>query len=126
MSSFNIRAHHGLCTSFFEGKGYSDAFTANISEMIALLEENPNVRIIDHSDEICKACPHDRCGICDSSDKVKKYDNAVLMLCGIESGTEMKWDEFRKIVSKKIIEENKLADVCGDCQWYNICGRKRD
>lgn len=125
MLKYNIRAHHGLCTSFFEGKGYSDSFTANMSKMIALLEENPNVRIIDHTDEICKACPHDQSGVCDSSEKVKRYDKAVLKLCGIESGAEMPWNEFCKLVSKNIIAANKLADVCGDCQWYEICGRKR-
>lgn len=89
MSSFNIRAHHGLCIGFFEGKGYSDDFTSNMSKMISLLEENPNVRIIDNTDEICKACPHDCCGVCASAEKVSRYDNAVLELCGIESGTEI-------------------------------------
>ena len=125
MSSFDIRAHHGLCISFFEGKGYSDDFTSNMSKMIALLEENPNVRIIDHTDEICKACPHDRSGVCDSSEKVRKYDNAVMKLCHIESGAKMSWNEFRQLVLKHIILENKLADVCGDCQWYDICVRKQ-
>lgn len=59
MLKYNIRAHHGLCISFFEGKGYSENFTANMAKMIALLEVDPNVKIIDHTDEICKACPHD-------------------------------------------------------------------
>ena len=38
MSSFDVRAHHGLCMSFFEGKGYSDSFTANMAEKKMLLE----------------------------------------------------------------------------------------
>ena len=124
MLKYNIRAHHGLCISFFEGKGYSEDFTANMEKMIALLEEDPNVKIIDHIDEICKACPHDCSGVCESSEKVREYDNAVMKLCRIESGAEMSWNEFRRLVYENIIAENKLADVCGDCQWYSICGRK--
>lgn len=125
MSSFNVRAHHGLCVAFFEGKGYSDSFTANMSEKIAILEEDPLVRIVDHADKICEACPNNDNGVCISIGKVSKYDSAVLLLCGIKSGTEMHWNDFVKLVSDRIIAAKRLSEICGDCQWYNICGRSQ-
>ena len=34
MSSFKIRPHHGLCTAFFEGKGYSGDFVRNMANVL--------------------------------------------------------------------------------------------
>ena len=55
--------------------------------------------------------------------KVAGYDSAVLERCGIKSGTELRWKEFSKLVHDNIIGAKKLSEVCGDCQWYSICGR---
>ena len=109
--------------SFFEGKGYSDSFTANMTEKKMLLEKDPLVRIVDHVDEICRVCPHNIDGVCSSLGKVAKYDSEVLERCGIKSGTELRWKEFSKLVHDNIIGAKKLSEVCGGCQWYSICGR---
>ena len=34
-----LRAHHGLCLRFFQGKGYSGAFVENMARKKAMLEE---------------------------------------------------------------------------------------
>ena len=34
-----LRAHHGLCLRFFQGKGYSGAFVENMAQKKAMLEE---------------------------------------------------------------------------------------
>lgn len=36
-----LRAHHGMCLAFFEGKGYSDGFTAHMENVLAGMEQNP-------------------------------------------------------------------------------------
>ena len=41
-----IRPHHGMCFSFFQGKGYSGAFTENMAAMKERLEENPEVTLL--------------------------------------------------------------------------------
>lgn len=78
-----LRAHHGLCLHFFQGKGYSGAFVENMARKKAMLEENPLVRLTDQADEICRACPNNLCGQCESAEKVRRYDRAVLSLCGL-------------------------------------------
>ena len=37
-----IRAHHGMCVAFFQGKGYSSEFTYHMSKIIEQLEKKSN------------------------------------------------------------------------------------
>ena len=47
MSVYKIRAHHGMCLSFFQGKGYSGDFVENMVRMKAILAENPEIILMD-------------------------------------------------------------------------------
>lgn len=85
-ASISLRAHHGLCLHFFQGKGYGGAFVENMARKKAMLEGNPLVRLTDQADEICRACPNNLCGQCESAEKVRRYDRAVLSLCGLTPG----------------------------------------
>lgn len=117
-----IRPHHGLCTEFFRGMGYSEKFAESMAEIIAALEsENPEVRLTVGADVICINCPHNSDGICETSEKVNGYDRAVLEKCGLSDGSCIKWQDFKNAVRKEIISKNKLSDVCGDCSWYEFC-----
>ena len=79
MSNIKLRAHHGLCIAFFEGKGYDDNFIRNMKNIIATLTQNPNVTIVADEDIVCVACPNNNNGICDCKKKVdelKSIDKA--------------------------------------------------
>ena len=124
MSTCKLRPHHGLCIAFFEGKGYSAAFAENMKRVIAVLEANdPEVTLADSADVICAACPNDRGGVCESAEKVGRYDDAVLRLTGHACGDTLRWSEFRALADGRILSPGLLGEVCGDCQWYGICGR---
>lgn len=118
-----IRAHHGLCTAFFRGKGYSEAFTAHMTEVISQLKDNPPIFLTDREDDICAACPNLKDGRCSEKNKVDRYDRQVLALCGIkkEMGKTVTWESFRKAVEEKIIRTGRRREVCGDCEWDSIC-----
>lgn len=60
--------------------------------------------------------------ICESAEKVTRYDNAVLDLCGLSEGSVLHWSELRALVQEKIISPGLLSQVCGDCIWFGICG----
>ena len=65
-----LRAHHGMCLAFFEGKGYSAGFTAHMAQILEYLEqENPTVTVVAEADCICGGCPHLANGICESADR---------------------------------------------------------
>lgn len=125
MSEYKIRFHHGLCIGFFEGKGYSREFTENMTAVREMLDlENPEIEITLNSDIICRKCPNLKDGICRSNGKVSRYDRKVMELCGISDGERIKWNDFQKKVSDRIISVGKLGEVCSDCQWLYICEKK--
>ena len=124
MEVYRIRAHHGLCTAFFEGKGYSDEFTNHMADMIERLNHNPVVLLIDGADEICRCCPNLENGACISAEKVGNYDKEVLRMCGINGEEPVKWLDFQKKVMEKIIFAGRRREICGDCQWSSICDGK--
>mgnify|MGYP002282258566 FL=1 len=74
------------------------------------------------TDCICASCPHSLSHVCDAAGKVQRYDSAVLMFCGLSVGSVLRWSEFTDRVSRHILEPGLLQDICGDCQWYSICG----
>ena len=98
METYKIRAHHGMCLAFFEGKGYSDHFTQHMGNIKKKLEKNMVICLADDTDEICKYCPNNKNGICESEEKILSYDRAVLRLCGLEAGTFIDWSTFSSMV----------------------------
>lgn len=123
MKTLEIRPHHGLCAEFFVGKGYSREFTENMAAVLKTLSENdPTVVPKAAADLICTRCPNNGAEGCASGEKVKMYDKRVLEICGISEGTEILWEDFRRLLREKIIGAGRLREVCGDCQWADICG----
>ena len=121
---FKVRPHHGLCAEFFRGEGYNDGFVKNMSETLSMLNENdPIITLAEGADIICARCPHNGENVCETAEKVSRYDGAVLRICSLSAGDSLTWNEFRDIVRKKIISENRLGEVCADCCWYGICGK---
>ena len=91
MSYPSLRPHHGMCFQFYEGKGYSPDFTDHMGKVIEAFEDAPQqeVRIITATDIVCENCPNNEAGVCVSQDKVTRYDEEVLRVCGISEGELM-------------------------------------
>ena len=124
MSSCELRPHHALCVGFFQGKGYSEAFVENMASVIgALRASDPLLTLRSAADPLCGSCPHNRGGVCKSADKVARYDAAVLRLLGLRDGAALRWSELSARVRERILAPDRLGEVCGDCQWYEICSQ---
>ena len=119
-----LRAHHLLCIPMYQGKGYSEGFTAHMGEMLKMLEKNVPVRLTADTDEICSACPNNNGGTCKEAEVVQFYDAAVLKACDLKEGQEIRFLEFAEQVQEKIIEPEIREKICGNCQWNEICSRK--
>ncbi len=120
-SFYKIRAHHGMCLAFFQGKGYSDEFAKHMAEVKRLLETNPPVCITKKADIICDACPNNREGVCTSSELVAEYDRQVLLRCELQEETVMPFLEFQKMVYDSILIPGKREEICGNCEWSSLC-----
>ena len=122
-----LRPHHGLCLSFYQGKGYSEAFTDNMTRMQKQLLLDPPVELRVEPDCICHACPNNQGGACisltgpEGMEKARRYDRAVLKLCDLKEGDVLSFLEFDKIVKNRILDRNLREEVCGDCQWTALC-----
>lgn len=121
VSEVPIRPHHGMCLAYFIGKGYSEGFSAHMEHMLHVFQSNIPVRLIVHTDEICSACPNNDNNLCSTSDKVTLYDKEVLEQCGLSEGMKLDFLEFAGIIQKKIIDSGMRKQICGDCQWNEIC-----
>lgn len=110
-----------MCIAFFQGKGYSNAFTAHMTEMILKLEKNPAIRICAQTDVICSKCPNNKQGICETESKAAAYDRQVMERCGLFDGMVMPYAEFKKAVLENILLPGMRKDICGTCQWNDIC-----
>ncbi len=118
----DIRPHHGLCSGFFCGKGYSEEFTENMKAVLDRLNGgNAMVTLTVGADVICAGCPHNKNGMCETAEKVRRYDTAVLKMCGLSAGETVPWQDFRALVREKIIAADRLSEVCGDCVWFGLC-----
>lgn len=123
--TIKLRAHHGMCLAFFEGRGYSSSFTAHMQAILFHLEqENPCLEVITEADSICTACPHLANGICENAELVQGYDRQVLSLCGMEEDSLSDWKSFSARVIKHILSQGKRRSICGSCQWDAICAAK--
>ena len=119
MSVYNIRAHHGMCLYFFQGKGYSGEFVENMSAMKAILEKNPEIRLMDSPDCLCAACPNKLTETC--AEKASRYDREVLRRCGLSVGERLPYREFSQKVIETILRPGIRPEICGDCQWSSLC-----
>ena len=118
---YEIRPHHGLCSLFFEGKGYSGGFVRHMADVLAQLRQNPVIRLAEGADELCGCCPNNREGVCTDKEKASNYDRRVLALCRLHAGEELPWLDFSARVRTEIVFAGRRHVVCGDCQWSGLC-----
>lgn len=118
---FQLRPHHGMCMAFFQGKGYSSEFTAHMAETIQQLGDETMVRICAQTDVICGKCPNNQSGTCETERKVAEYDRQVLERCGLADGAVLPYGQFRGAVQENILGPGSRKEICGDCQWNELC-----
>lgn len=122
METICLRPHHGICIQNFIGKGYNEEFIKNMQAVIDKLESDKSsmIHLVSCSDDLCMHCPHNNGG-CDSAEKVRTLDELCLRICGLSSGTYIRWSAFRDAVKKRILAADAFHNVCGKCEWYSLC-----
>lgn len=121
-----LRAHHGLCLAFFEGKGYDDVFASHMGEILQQMQANPPLQILSEKDIICEKCPNLGKEGCNTFHQVQEYDHKVLSYCGLQENTLTDWKTFSALISEKILTKGKRSLICGDCEWNDICSSKEE
>lgn len=121
MLNYKLRPHHGLCTYFFKGKGYSNDFVENMTFVTEQLMKNPMIELIKGNDIICSCCPNNNETKKTCFEKASRYDKAVLEVCNLSFGDNLPFEDFQEKIKQNILKNGKLSTICGDCQWFSIC-----
>lgn len=118
-----LRPHHLLCIPHFTGHGYDAAFTENMTAVTELLAAQPEtiISLALHCDDLCRVCPHNRSGVCDSQEKVSAFDRSVLCACGFSETQTDTWAALAGTVRSRILLTDAFAHICEPCEWYALC-----
>jgi hypothetical protein len=120
-----IRAHHLLCIRGFQGLGYSEEFTINMTLITEKIRNNPSffIKVITEADSICKHCPYlqkDLCNIgTDSGEGIRAMDISVLEELDIESGSLISSSQITVLTDN--ISPKAVKTICGNCGWREDC-----
>lgn len=115
-----FRRHHFLCALGFEGKGYSDVFTANMAQIVGDLRapggDDTLIEVSAAADHICAPCPLRRGTGCESQSKIDALDSAHGAALGVAPSDVVTWGEAQaRIVDR--IEPDDLDRICAGCKW---------
>ncbi|MDA3730130.1 DUF1284 domain-containing protein [Niameybacter massiliensis] len=128
MKVLKLRPHHINCIFFYEGKGYSEDFVSNMTQIVEQLRKDKEQLVLleKRSDSLCKACPYLEDSICRSSQKVELLDQGTL--------DKYKLEEYKVYPFKQIIDEiysgysyELFSSICSSCEWYKkgVCSKDK-
>jgi len=121
-----IRGHHLLCALGFRGRGYSEAFVANMDRIVRRMRARPRsaLVVLDSADSICAACPNLRAdGACrneKASARVRAKDRAILRRLGLKPGTAISAAAAYGRVRQAITPALLTGKLCAKCRWKSL------
>ncbi len=116
-----FRPHHFLCSLGYEGKGYSDDFTANMGAIVMgrLRAEDGNdcvIEVVEATDDICAPCPKRRGQLCIEQSKIGALDVAHAQALNLEPGDRLTWGDALERI-KSTVQPDDLDQICAGCSW---------
>ncbi|MBN2759138.1 MAG: DUF1284 domain-containing protein [Rhodobacteraceae bacterium] len=118
-----FRPHHFLCALGFQGKGYSDKFTANMAEIVDRLRgpggENVMLHVTHQADAICGPCPHKRGVGCVKDTQITGLDNRHATILGLSDGECLTWNEAQARIRAQVMPGD-LTSLCAGCAWLDL------
>ncbi len=125
----SLRAHHFLCLTTYQGKGYSPDFVENMNRIWASARTGAIGTVAAHAqaDPICHACPHltDRGDpiSCTFQSSIGARDRRMLAAMGWEENQQVSFESAMQTVHDRHGE--LMAKVCGGCDWVPICSQRK-
>lgn len=122
--SIRLRPHHVLCSIGFDGHGYSDAFTANMSNVVngqlrSATGHETTVWISAHADTYCAPCPKRRGLGCEQQEKIDDLDRRHAETLGLEAGQILTWGDCLDRVVERV-QPDDLDRLCESCSWLEL------
>lgn len=123
-SSITFRPHHFLCSLGYQGKGYDDAFTANMDRIVTegLHQDGGDdiaITVTRQADSICGPCPHRRGQGCASQDQIDKLDARHAERLDLFDGETLTWGAAKERIAA-VVNKGDLSQLCEGCQWLEL------
>lgn len=118
-----LRGHHLLCLKGFQGYGYSEEFTKNMTEVNKLRKsENTKVTLTNTPDDICRACPNLKDNMCQDekqNNRIVHMDNEVLKK--LDTSKEYNAIELFDKIDSIFNSKESVREICFECMWHEEC-----
>lgn len=123
-----LRGHHFLCILTYRGYGYTPAFVANMTEIVADIGRGRAIQLIEGPDEICggltaedrQACNHD-CGQAETRELDRLAVEEVGALLGTDFSGLVEIDEEKVTRMRAAFATRAIRSACRRCPWSDFC-----
>ena len=115
------RPHHFLCSLGFEGKGYSDTFTSNMTAIVmgrlrAEGGDATEIEVVGAADDICAPCPKRQGEGCEAQARIDRLDAAHAYALNLAPGDRLSWGEAKARI-RASVPTGSLRRLCAGCEW---------
>lgn len=124
-----LRAHHLMCVTTYQGKGYSPDFVTNMNRIWHGLRDGvySHARAISVADPLCGACPNlqdpDVETSCRYQASIGARDRRLLAAMGWGEGEVVELESTMAVIHDRHAE--LMETVCAGCDWTAICAERR-
>ncbi len=121
-----LRPHHLLCVLSYVGKGYSPAFTANMTRIAERLGAREEVELVEGPDDICAPLldgPNPHCHRASVVERDQAAMNDLDKVLGIDVRTGAHLVLNQDLVSRlrAAFGSDDIRSACAGCQWASVC-----
>lgn len=124
-----LRAHHLMCVTTYQGKGYSPDFVTNMNRVWHGLRDGAysHAQAISVADPLCRACPNlqdpNEETSCRYQVSIGARDRRLLDALGWAEGEVVELAPTMDYIHAHHAE--LMAEVCVGCDWTSICAEQR-
>jgi hypothetical protein len=123
-----LRGHHFLCILTYRGYGYTPAFVANMTDIVADIGRGRPVQLAEGPDAICcgltaddrRACNHD-CGKAETMELDRLAVQEVGGLLGLDFGSPIEIDRAMVARLRAAFAAGAIRGACRRCPWSDFC-----
>lgn len=123
-----LRGHHFLCILTYRGYGYTPAFVANMTEIVADIGNGRPVRLVEGPDDICNGltpadrllCNHD-CGKAETREIDRLAVESVGDFLPIDNANPFVIDAATVAAMREAFAGHRIRSACRRCSWSEFC-----
>ena len=124
MAPVRFRPHHFLCAIGYQGKGYSEAFTENMTAIVVDRLRAPGgddtpIQVVGLADDICGPCPKRQGRLCSNQAAISRLDRAHATALKLTPHETLTWGAAKARI-RDHVPPGHLTTLCQGCQWLEL------